>query len=111
MKPARMLIASALAFASLAAPARAQTSNALLSGSLACATTAQQVGSAALSTGVFLRAADANTGKIFVGGPSVTTANGYSLPAGAGVSLDVTSLGLIWFVCQNTTDTLYFIGH
>ena len=92
-------------------PAQAQTANPLTSGALTCATTATQLPTGALTTGVFVRADVANTGKIFVGAPSVTTANGFPLAAGAGVSLDMTSLGLVWFVCQNTTDTLYFIGH
>jgi hypothetical protein len=110
MKPARMLIAAVLALA-WANAALAQTANPVSSSALTCATTAAQLPTGALTTGVLVIADAANTGKVFVGGPSVTTANGYPLSAGAGVSLDVTSLAMVWFVCQNTTDTIHFIGH
>ncbi len=111
MRPTKIAI-SALALAlAWGAPVGAQTANPLISGAYTCATTATQLPTGALTTGVFVSADAANTGKIFVGAPSVTTANGFPLAAGAGVSLDTTSLGLVWFVCQNTTDTLHFIGH
>ncbi len=106
----RFALAAALALA-WANAAGAQTANPLASGALACATTAAQLPTGALTTGVLVSADGANTGKIFVGGSSVSTASGFPLGAGAGVSLDVTSAALVWFVCQNTTDTLHFIGH
>ena len=99
MNPARILIAAAPALA-WANAAGHQAANPLTSGAPTCATTPMQ-----LPTGVLVSADAANTGKIFVGGPS------YPLATGAGGSLDMTSQSMVWFGCQNTTDTLHFIGH
>lgn len=93
------------------AGAQAQTANPLMSGVQPCMTAAAQLPNGALTTGVLVSADATNTGTVFVGGSAVSTANGYPLSAGASVSVDVTSLSMVWVVCQNTTDVIHFIGH
>ncbi len=108
-----MLKKLAVAAALFLAPAYAlaQTANPVSAGVQACTTTAAQLPTAALTTGVLVSADAANTGKVFVGGSAVSTSTGFPLSSGAAVSIDVTSQSMVWIVCQNTVDVIHFVGH
>lgn len=109
----KTFILSAL-FCAAAGGAFAQSANPILQGAATCSTVAQQLPARPLAGGVLLIADPGNTGSIYVGGSTVAASGANQPPplaAGAAVSLPVTSLASVWFVCANSADTLHYLGN
>lgn len=69
----------------------------------------------ALSNGLCVRARSTNVGAVFVGGPGVTatddgSGNGFSLLAGAAISLPVSNASLV-FIIGTAGDIVYVTGN
>lgn len=76
----RVALSGALALA-LISSAAAQSANPIVQGAVTCTGSLQQLPAYALSQGALVIADDANTGTVYVGGPSVT-ASGSTQPYG-----------------------------
>jgi hypothetical protein len=106
----KLALAGALALV-LFSPCAAQT---VFSAVQTCTTSAAPLSAQFQINGVILKADYANTSKVYVGGPGVTTATGYPLAAGEAISYGanlVPGLASIYMICSNTTDILHFTGN
>ena len=56
-----------------------------------------------------IKADDNNTGKVFVGGPDVTTSNGYALYPGQAVDLFIDDLSSVYLVADSEGQLVYVI--
>jgi hypothetical protein len=111
MNLAGTYLMSSLALALSAPIAKAQSANPIVANVQTCTTSAAALPAGAFANGVVLTAESSNSGKVFVGGPTVTVSTGYPLAAGASISYGSTSLSMIYMICSNATDVLHYTGN
>lgn len=68
------------------------------------------LGGALLISSITIKALSTNTGLIYVGINTVASANGFQLSAGDSISLDITSLNLLYIDSQVSAEGVSFIA-
>ncbi len=92
------------------------TVNDIIHGAFTVGTTAMKLTEAAgtstqgLSNGVTIKADNGIAGTIYVGGPTVTTANGFPLTANQAIEMESLQAQSIWLVASQASQTGRFIG-
>jgi len=84
----------------------ATTSASINIGQTTSAVTATQLtaSSIAMINGVVVQALSTNTASVFIGGSSVTTANGFELTAGSSLTISPSNINLVYVIGSNATD-------
>ena len=81
------------------------------SGQATVGTVAVQLTSIVLKQGVIIKAANSNSGTIYLGTSGVTTSAGFELGAGESVTLPITNTNLIYAIANTTGQIISFIGN
>lgn len=83
----------------------------IVSGKKVVSTAAQALPDNFLMNGVVITASPSNTGTVYIGPGTVTTANGYPLAPGQSIAYGVTTTLYIFVVGTNTTDFITYTGN
>lgn len=81
------------------------------SGQATVGTVAVQLTSIVLKQGVIIKAANSNSGTIYLGTSGVTASTGFELGAGESVTLPITNTNLIYAIANTTSQIISFIGN
>jgi hypothetical protein len=77
---------------------------------IATAGTVVQLPSYPLKSGVLVKALATNNGRVYIGGPGVTSSNGFELSKSESLWLRVADLGALYLTCSAANEGICLLG-